>query len=258
MKYFFIICTVYFAFYPATAVTKKIFIPIKNYGNTFNACTEFNTLHYAIRDVTTSKPEALRKIQLLLPQIKSFFYTSGGKNYHTSEWVFPVQGYTFKAIGGIKGNGYLPDKYDYFDGNKHKGHPAHDIFIKDKNRDELDDNSGQPVNILSMTGGIVVATETTWNENSDLRGGKYIWIYDPYSNSFYYYAHNSKILVKPCDIVKPGDAIAMMGRTGKNAYKQRSPTHLHIMKLAIDANYYPRPQDCYQYLTKAKPVKSSF
>ena len=39
--------------------------------------------------------------------------------------------------------------------------------------------TGQPVEVLSMTGGIVVAVETAWDGGSALRGGKYLWVYDP-------------------------------------------------------------------------------
>ena len=70
-------------------------------------------------------------------------------------------------------SGYQPKGYDYFDGNKHGGHPAHDIFIHDRNQDNIDDNTGRPVDILSVSNGVVIACEQDWNTDSDLRGGKY-------------------------------------------------------------------------------------
>jgi len=212
------------------------------------ACDSFNSLNNKIRDGLISKQEALKKIQTLLPQIKTYFYKNGGHDSEKSNWIFPVQGYASKSIGGTNGSGYIALGYDYFDGNKHGGHPAHDIFVMDKNQDCIDDITKKPVNVLSMTGGIVIATEPVWDNTSNLRGGKYIWIYEPKTNSFFYYAHNSKIFVRPSDIVNSGDTIATVGRTGLNAFKKRSPTHLHFMQLKLDSINYPKPFNCYSIL----------
>lgn len=216
---------------------------------TSTACADFNSLNNKIRDGLISKQDALKKIQILLPQIKQYLYENGGRNIEKSNWIFPVQGYSSKSIGGSNGSGYITLSYDYFDGNNHGGHPAHDIFIADKNQDCIDDITKKPVNVLSMTGGIVIATETVWDKTSNLRGGKYIWIFEPNSNSFFYYAHNDKIFVQPYDIVNPGDTIALVGRTGLNAFKKRSPTHLHITQLKLDNIYYPKPFNNYSDLT---------
>ena len=192
---------------------------------------DFNSLNTKIRDGRISKQEALKQLQILLPEIKKYYLKYRGKNIEKTNLTFPVQKYSSKAIGGTNGSGYIASGYNYFDGNKHGGHAAHDIFITDRNQDCIDDISKKPVNVLSMTSGIVIAAETTWDSTSNLRGGKYIWIYEPTSNSFYYYAHNSKIFVKPGQIVNSGDTIATVGRSGLNAFKKRSPTHLHIMQL---------------------------
>lgn len=213
-----------------------------------DTCVDFNALNDKIRDQLISKEDALGLVQKLLPKLKAYFYENGGQDFPKSNWVFPVQDFNSRAIGGTNGSGYIATGYDYFDGNKHGGHPAHDIFIFDKNQDCIDDITKKPVAVLSMTGGIVIASETVWDTASNLRGGKYIWVYDPLSNSLFYYAHNNEVLVKPCDILKPGDAIATVGRTGLNAFKKRSPTHLHIMQLELDKNNYPKPVNCYKDL----------
>ena len=220
-----------------------------------DTCIDFNSLNNKIRDGLISKSEALKELKNLLPHLKNYFYKNNGKDINKLNWVFPVEGYTSTAIGGTNGSGYIASGYDYFDGNKHAGHPAHDIFIIDKNQDCIDDKSKKEVNVLSMTEGIVIATQNTWDTTSNLRGGKYIWIYTPSINIFFYYAHNSKILVGVCDIIKPGDVIATIGRTGLNAFKKRSPTHLHIMQLKIDDNFYPKSVDCYNELTSVKPLR---
>ncbi len=80
-----------------------------------------------------------------------------------------------------------------------------------------------------MDGGIVVAVETKWEKGSSLRGGRYIWIYNPAEHFLTYYAHNEAVFVRLGDAVKPGDRIATVGRTGLNAYRRGSVTHLHLM-----------------------------
>jgi len=234
---------------------KMVAIASSPISMTVDTCVDFDALNDKIRDQLISKEDALRQVQKWLPKLKTYFYENGGQDFPKSNWVFPVQGYNSKAIGGTNGSGYVATGYDYFDGNKHGGHPAHDIFIFDKNQDCVDDITKKPVNVLSMTGGIVIASEMVWDTASSLRGGKYIWVYDPLSNSLFYYAHNNEVLVKPCDILKPGDTIATGGRTGLNAFKKRSPTHLHIMQLRLDENGYPKPVNCYNELIAIKPNK---
>lgn len=216
-----------------------------------NPCIEFNKLNTQVRDGTISRSEAISKIRELIPFIRDYFYKNGGTETERSGWVFPLEGYNASAIGGVKGSGYIQKGYDYFDGNNHGGHPAHDIFIYDGNQDELDDYTSKPVNVLSMTNGVVIASEAEWEPGSNLRGGKYIYIYDPASEGIFYYAHNRNIFVKPGDIVKAGGVIAECGRTGLNAYKKRSPTHLHIMYLHIEDGY-PKPENIYNDLLTAK------
>lgn len=219
---------------------------------TIDSCVDFNSLNTKIRDGKISKQEALAEVQKIIPQLKNYFYKNGGKDLKRSDWIFPINKYDAKNIGGTNGSGYIPSGYEYFNGNNHGGHPAHDIFINDKDENTIDDFTGKPIKVLAMTEGIVIATEDNWDTTSDLKGGKYIWIYTPSVNSFFYYAHNKQLFVKPCDIVKPGDSIAYIGRTGKQAFEKRSPTHLHIMQLKLDSIYYPKPVNCYQSLIIAR------
>ena len=219
-----------------------------------DSCVDFNTVIAGIRDGSLKKEEAMAQMLLLLPQVKDYYYKYGGKDEPKSKWVFPLKGYNANAIGGTNGSGYVAAGYKFLDGNKHKGHPAHDIFIQDVNQDCKDDRTQKPVQVLSVSDGIVLATETKWDTASEQRGGNYIWIYDPSGPYFFYYAHNDTLLVKPCDIVKPGDAIATVGRSGFNAYKKRSPTHLHFMLLQLDDKMMPYPVNTYTDLVKMKTM----
>ncbi len=214
---------------------------------------ELNKLNTAIRDQTIHKADALKKINELLPEAEAYYnkHKTTGSN---SGWVFPLTGYNANAIGGKNGSGYITSGYSFFDGNKHGGHPAHDIFIHDTNQDCIDDKTHKEVQVLACTNGIVVAVETDWKAGSPQRGGNYITVYAPAERRFIYYAHNKTVLVKPGDIVSAGDAIATVGRSGANATQKRSPTHLHFMVLKLDKNNYPQPENSYELLKTAKTL----
>lgn len=215
-------------------------------------CQQFEALTIAIRDNKIEFKAALKEIQKQIPKIKLEYYKLGGIDWKKDSWFFPIQGYNSFAIGGKNGNGYTEKGYTFFDGNKHGGHPAHDIFIHDNNQDSKDDKTNNYVNVLSFSGGIIVATEKNWDTSSQLRGGKYIWVFDPYTNSLFYYAHNNKVLVESGQIIKPGQHIARVGRSGLNAFKKRSPTHLHFSQFKLDNDFYPKPIDPYKDLLIAK------
>lgn len=218
-------------------------------------CRQFNSLNTLIRDRKIAKSDAGKQISALMPAIRSYALQHGAGQFSRNQWVFPVEGLTVKTAGNNRGADYVPSGYDYFDGNAHGGHPSFDLFIHDKNQDSLDDRTGNPVSVLSMTGGIVVAVETDWDAQSKLKGGKYIWIYDVSSEALVYYAHNKNLLVKVGDIVTPGDTIARVGRTGLNAHKKRSPTHLHVTFLRINDGY-PKPENIFADLKRAITINS--
>jgi murein DD-endopeptidase MepM/ murein hydrolase activator NlpD len=147
---------------------------------------------------------------------------------------FPLKGYGVPSVGGKNGEGYQPAGYEFLGGNRHKGHPAQDIFIHDRNQDGHDDRTGRPVEVLALADGVVLSTFTEWapdEAHRHIRGGNYIWIYHPALKMFSYYAHLQEVGVGPGKIVLGGSAIATLGRTGTNAYPVRSPTHLHVMLL---------------------------
>lgn len=223
-------------------------------GNLKQKCEEFNQLNTLVRDGKIDKTQAktsfsakLKEIELELSKL-SFVFAD-------STVYFPIKGYNLSAVGGKNGNGYIPGNYSYFDGNLHTGHPAQDIFILDKNQDSKDDLNQKEVPILSISAGVVIACESNWEVNNNLRGGKYIWVFDPIHHYLFYYAHQNKILVKPGDWVKAGQEIGVMGRTGKNAFQKRSPTHLHLMVLKLDANYLPKPINAFPILKMGRLQK---
>jgi murein DD-endopeptidase MepM/ murein hydrolase activator NlpD len=209
---------------------------------------EWNLLYLKIRDRLISKHEALKALTSLERQLKENYPKDANRD-DEGRLCFPLRGYTFHSIGGKNGSGYQAQGYDFFDGNQHRGHPAHDIFIRDRDQDGLDDTTGKPVEVLSVSPGITVSVHLEWNPPSPIRGGNYVWIYDPITSRYYYYAHLNEVFVKPGEIVSRGDRIGTVGRTGLNAYPKRSPTHLHFsVHHSVDG--YPKPINPYADLVR--------
>lgn len=212
--------------------------------------TEWHLLYLKIRDSQILREDALEKLKSLEPLLKDYYIKSWDRKSE-DRFSFPLKGYGPGAIGGRRGSGYQPEGYDFFDGNRHKGHPGHDIFIRDKNQDGIDDVSGKPVEVVSISSGMVVSINLNWDPSSPIRGGKYIWIYEPIKSRYYYYAHLNEIFVSVGQIVSRGDSVGTVGRTGVKAYPKRSPTHLHFQVLqSVDG--YPKPINPYLELVKSE------
>jgi peptidoglycan LD-endopeptidase LytH len=218
------------------------------------SCKEFDRLNTLIRDGRIPREQARREVPRLLGLIKEEFFRDGGKSTLRSDWLFPLRGHTKTAVGEGPSHGYLPKGYDYYNGNRHGGHPSLDIFIHDRNQDDLDDRTGEPVAVLSVAGGVVVSRETEWQEGSNLRGGKYLWIYDPSTEHLFYYAHLREVVVPVGKRVMPGEILGFVGRSGLNAHKRRSPTHLHLTCLST-ATVALLPENIYPDLVRARTVK---
>ena len=195
-----------------------------------------------VREDQISYEDGLKEIRRwgnLLPQVYPAERFEG-------RLFFPVKGYGLKHVGGRNGSGYKPSRYEFVGPNRRSGHPAQDIFVYDGNQDHLDDRTGKPVEILALADGIVLSTSGEWTPDlpaNGNRGGNYVWIYHPALGLFAYYAHLQDIRVALGERVAGGQVIATLGRTGTNAYPERSPTHLHLMLLRLKdmtpVNAYP-------------------
>ncbi len=216
-----------------------------------------NDLIRRIRDGQITRETARSRVQHLLTEASDYYYKAGGADTPKSEWYFPLAGSDLRAIPRGHRHGYYARGYDFYEGNLHKGHPSLDIFIPDRNQKCRDDRTGKPVQVLSITSGIVVAAEDNWETGDRLRGGRYLWVYDPGNDILVYYAHNESILVKAGDLVRPGDSIATVGRSGYNAAKRRSPTHLHLTVLKVNRGRMT-PIDVYSDIIKTKVKKRNY
>lgn len=215
-----------------------------------SAIDGFKPLLVDIREYKATPEEARSRFQQIMLTLKQAYPTA---NYDSSEvsLFFPLLGFDYRAVGGRNGSGYHAKGYDLFDQEAKGSHPAHDIFIKDKNQDCIDDRTGDYVSILSVSDGIVIGTENNWQAGSEYRGGNYIWVYDTITGGLWYYAHQKEIYVKTGDVVKAGQKISIIGRTGHNASMKRSDTHLHLTFLRIDEEGNPFPVNTYNWLKNA-------
>ena len=206
-------------------------------ANPADPVAEWDHLEKSVRDQTIRKEEAQKRFPPLYKMLKELCGTHPFTGH--SSWQFPVQGYGVKDIGA---GGFQPGKpsgsssikgYVFYDGNRHGGHPAYDIFIHDKNQDSLDDRTHNPVKVIAPVDLLILSVERKWESNSGLRGGRYIWALDPLHDRIFYFAHLNEILTNAGAFCPAGSAIGTVGRTGKNASPRRSPTHLHFMVLEI-------------------------
>ncbi|MBI5403593.1 MAG: M23 family metallopeptidase [Ignavibacteriae bacterium] len=170
-----------------------------------------------------------------------YYFKNGGIIIPVTDWVFPLKNFSYITYNK-NGQDYNDKKYNYFDGNSSWNHPANDLCIADTNNDCLDDFTGMPVDVVSMSGGMVIAADTAWEPGSILRAGKYIRVFDVSNNCLLYYSHLNSVNKKPGDIVRPGDKIGEVGRTGRSMILSDAQSHLHIALLKIENGHpFPKP-----------------
>ena len=76
---------------------------------------------------------------------------------------------------------------------------------------------------------IVVETRKDWTtDRMDIKGGNIVYVYDNYTNGFFYYAHLKEVYVSVGDLVKPGTTLGIMGRTGQECIILHVRRHICI------------------------------
>jgi len=228
----------FFTFIILTFLTGNIYSQKLSPANVSNL---WDKLDKQIINGTIDDSDAEDLMEEYEPFIIKYFKEQNGKDVLKSEWAFPLNNYT-SIYYRENGNDYRDENYDYFQGSDTRGHPAHDIMILDENKDLLDDSTLKPVDVVSMSSGVVVATDTTWEPGSLLRGGKYVKIFDVTNKGLFYYSHLSQVNVNPGDILNAGDKIGEVGRTGRKAILKPGKTHIHVAFL-ISEDGYPLPKE---------------
>jgi hypothetical protein len=185
---------------------------------------------------------------MYVPLSVKFCRESGVKFTKKNEWAFPMKGYT-KISYRTGGKDYKDERFDYFQGGESKGHPAHDVFILDSDSNVIEDSTGKKVEASAMVSGVIIAVMNNWIPGDFGRGGNYVKLFDPESEAIFYYSHLDSVSVNVGDIVKAGDKIGYVGRTGRKALHGK--THIHVAYYKINDGE-PEPVDFIKDLYKAE------
>jgi hypothetical protein len=151
-----------------------------------------------------------------------------GKIEPAKRWVFPVSRMLpSRSIGGHDGSGYRRSRHLPCYAVRYPGHPAHDLFVRDVHPTARD-REGRAFEALAVEDGIVLVAHGGWQPGDAAKGGNYVLLYLPAHRWIAYYAHLGAITVKAGDHVVAGQVLGTIGRSGKNAWRCRSQTHLHF------------------------------
>lgn len=191
----------------------------------------WNATDVLIWDRKIPKDDAIDSIEYYVPLAVKEFKTHGVPTTKRDQWAFPMSGWTSVTYRD-KGKDYRDEKFDYFQGGESKGHPAHDIFILDKDNDGIEDSVKTKIFATSMVNGIVVGVHSVWKVGDFYRSGNYVKVFDPESEALFYYSHLDSVFVVPGQLVKAGDPVGYVGRTGRKAINGR--THVHIAYYKIE------------------------
>ncbi len=198
------------------------------------ALTVFDRWHKTdqlIRDRKIDKDDAIDSILMYVPLAVQDFKTRDIPATKRADWVFPMIGWT-SVTYRTGGKDYKDAGFDYFQGGEFTGHPAHDIFIIDKDTNVFEDSTGLKVYATAMVTGIVISTYGTWFRADYLRSGNYVKLFDPETKAIFYYSHLDSVFVEPGQLVIAGEPVGYVGRTGRKAIKGK--THIHIAYYKIE------------------------
>lgn len=222
-----------------------------NFAQTVFAESIFDRWHKTdqlIRDRKIDRDDAIDSIDMYVSLAVKEFQTKNIPATKRADWIFPMSGWT-KVAYREKGLDYRDEGFDYFQGGEFKGHPAHDIFIYDKDSNGVEDSTGTKIYAAAMVTGFVLSTYTTWFKGDYLRSGNYVKLFDPESKAIFYYSHLDSVFVTPGQLVTAGDNIAYVGRTGRKAINGK--THVHIAYYKIKDGE-PIPKDIIKDLYAAE------
>lgn len=152
------------------------------------------------------------------------------------QWMFPLPGYDASCFG----ESYDPDGYRYLDGPAAKGFPGLRLYIRDQDRDGLDDRNKKPAPVVSAVDGVVVSSWKFWKEGDPNPYGNYVLVLSQQDKMLFYYGHLGKLRVSEGQLVDKGEILGWVGRTGKNVDARRLGTHLRFEVHTYDNGlFYP-------------------
>ncbi|RPI18157.1 MAG: M23 family metallopeptidase [Ignavibacteriae bacterium] len=229
------------------------FLQYSNSQNSVDIIERWDLTDKMIWNHTIDKDAAIDSIELYVPLAVQYCKTLDISFTKRSDWVFPMTGYTAISYRN-NGKDYKDEKFEYFQGGDSKGHPAHDIFILDADSNVIEDATGKKIEAVAIVSGVIINIKNTWVPGDLGRGGNFVKLFDPVSKAIFYYSHLDSVLVQVGQIVRAGETVGIVGRTGRKAVHGR--THLHIAYYKIEDGE-PIAQDIIKDIYKAeKKVKS--
>lgn len=191
-------------------------------------------LEQSVWDGKASPKEARARFKELWPQVSIDDKPSDPVNRW--QWAFPLPGYDAEAYG----LSYAPEGYRFYDGPQAKGYPALNIYIRDRQRRGLDDRDGKPVPVVACRDGVVVSARRYWEPSDANPLGVYVCVFDQEQKLFFYYCHLAKLRVSVGELVRKGQLLGTLGRTGKDLQLKRLGTHLRLQVHTFDDGlFYP-------------------
>jgi len=152
------------------------------------------------------------------------------------QWMFPLPGYDATAFG----ESYSPDGYRYMDGPTAAGYPALRIYLRDLDRDGLDDRTKKPAPVVSAVDGVVVSSWKFWKEGDANPYGNYVLVLSQQDKMLFYYANLAKLRVSSGQLVDKGEVLGWVGRSGKDMGARRLGTQLRFEVHTFDGGlFYP-------------------
>ena len=111
--------------------------------------------------------------------------------------------------------------------------PKLDFGRGDNHPDAVDIFAREGTKIASVRRGVVVLAESGWTEKNPYlgtspRGGNTAIVFNQDSKQFYRYAHLDRVSIRTGEVIGAGHSIGTVGRTGINAFQNRSASHVHL------------------------------
>jgi murein DD-endopeptidase MepM/ murein hydrolase activator NlpD len=199
------------------------------------ACRQWEELEQKVWDGKADRKEAHAKFKELWPRVTIDDLPSPKEGLW--QWVFPMPGY---GADDWSGQSYSPEEFKFADGPAAVGHPAINIYAHDRGRKGWDDRNAKPMVIVSATDGVVVSARKFWTEADPNPLGVYVCVLSQEEKRFFYYAHLSKLKVGLGQLVKKGQVLGWLGRTGTDVLKKNLGTHLRFEIHSFDDGlFYP-------------------
>ncbi|MDD3625994.1 MAG: DUF4846 domain-containing protein [bacterium] len=190
-----------------------LLLSIVLYSNAENHALFNNNLSFAIEKIHSA---VITISENHLEEIRKY-------NATPSQPVFPVKNHGIKNLSCV-GHHLNKNQTDYFGlGNT--------IYVDDKNKDALDDDTNNPFEVLSFDFGIVMNISKHTSQNNQNESGNHLWIYNPQKSRYYLYSHLSDINIKTGDIIRPG---TFLGTVSGIAHESNADIQTYLFFLCLE------------------------